>query len=716
MKKYLKPDLILISAIMFSNFANFVFNAILGRALTFEQFALLTFISTIWAFYNIFLNSVAVTTNHSIAYLYGENKPSLIKQTYITIKTKILKVTTLGTLLWLLAIPLVGVLFKVDDLFVLVAFTPVILTGGAVALTKGYLQGHFKFVVLSLLVICEAVSKVIIALIFVQTGHTDYAYLAIPLSVITAFILTFFIAKPLKNVEFDQKMAFPKNFFVASLLTALASAAFLSVDVLLAKMYLSPVNAGKYALLSLAGKMIYFFGSILNGFMVTYTAKYAGEKGDYRTNFYKIFFFSFVITVGAYLVFGLGGNLVLPFLLGEKAYSITSYLPVYGFAIALFTLSGTVSAYHLSLKRYIFSRVGFLASGLMVVGIALFHQSISQFNYVILGVSTVYFLVIMLLHLYYAHWKKEALGEEPLTILPKYQDQLPLKVGICLPAYNEEGNIGKLLRSLITQQNENFEIEQITVVSSSTDRTDAIVKEYATQDSRIKLIRESKRNGKASAINLFLQKCTAPFVVLQSTDTVCHHNTIEKLCMPFIKDLQVGMTGGAPIPINDKNTFLGYVVHTWWWFHRHIPRFGEIIAFRNVLDQISEETAVDEAFIQAKFVQLDYKVVHIDEAIIYNKGADNLSDMLKQRRRIYNGHARLKTEENVKINHVTKNTLWLMLFKFEFNSFKELLWFVGGIGIEICAELLGRWDLLVAKKNPYMWEIAESTKELNAKT
>jgi len=26
------------------------------------------------------------------------------------------------------------------------------------------------------------------------------------------------------------------------------------------------------------------------------------------------------------------------------------------------------------------------------------------------------------------------------------------------------------------------------------------------------------------------------------------------------------MTGGAPIPVNDPHTFLGFIVHTWWWF------------------------------------------------------------------------------------------------------------------------------------------------------
>lgn len=699
---------------MFANFLNFVFNALLGRALSFEQFALLTFISTLGYFYNIFLNSVMVTTNHSLALLYSNSDSTLIAQTYKTIKNHILKITTVGTLIWFLLVPVLSSVFKINGYLVLASFAPIILTGSLVALTKGHLQGRFKFGLLAVVVVVEALLKLGIAFGFIVTGNNEYAYLSIPLAICLTFVFALFFSEPVSKIAQTTNLPnFPKNFFLASFLTTIAGAAFLSLDVFFSKIYLSPVEAGKYALLSLAGKMIYFFGSILNGFLITYTAKYVGQKGDDKTTFYKIFFASFLITLGAYLVIGVFGSTTLPFLLGEKANSITNYLPVYGFALALFTLAGTVSSYHLALKRYVFSRIGLVASSLLIAGLIIFHQNINQFNYVVLAVSSIYFSLLLLLHLYFTHWKKTIVTGYSQDILPEYKKQLPIKVGICLPAYNEENNIEKLLHSLVAQKTEYFEIAQITVVSSSTDSTDDIVTKFRQTDARVSLIREPARKGKAAAINMFLQQCDTPIVVLQSTDTVCHHDTVEHLCTPFIKDLQTGMTGGAPIPLNDKNTFLGFVVHTWWWFHRHIPRFGEIIAFRNILPQISEETAVDEAYIQAKFVQLGYKVVHIDEAVVFNKGAETLSDMIKQRRRIHNGHARLHNDENVKIDHVTKNMLWLMLFKYEFKNIKEFFWLVGGIFIEIYARILGKWDMHISKKNPYIWDIATSTKELH---
>lgn len=288
-----------------------------------------------------------------------------------------------------------------------------------------------------------------------------------------------------------------------------------------------------------------------------------------------------------------------------------------------------------------------------------------------------------------------------------------LNVSICIPAYNEEKNISRVLRGLVDQNTQNINIARIVVVCSGcTDKTAHIVKKFANKHAHISLIEESSRNGKAAAINTFLKTATEPVIVIQSADTVPYPDCIEKLCTPFMKNRKIGMTGGAPIPVNDPNTFLGYIIHSWWWFHRNIPRFGEIIAYRNVLPEISATTAVDEAYIQAKLVKMGYDVVHIDEARVSNKGPATVSDLIKQRRRIFNGHSRLLAEEQVKIDHMTKSSLKLLLFEYKIKNLKELFWFSSGIMIEVYARLLGAYDSKIKNKNPFVWDTATTTKNL----
>lgn len=287
-----------------------------------------------------------------------------------------------------------------------------------------------------------------------------------------------------------------------------------------------------------------------------------------------------------------------------------------------------------------------------------------------------------------------------------------LTVSICIPAYNEGKNIEQILVALLAQETKLIKINSIVVVSSaSTDNTNEIVEKYIASNPSIQLIKQEKRMGKAIAINEFLKQTKDEIVVIESADTVPYKDCIENLCVPFLKDKKIGMTGGAPYPINDPNTFLGYIIHAWWWFHRNIPRFGEIIAYRNVLDHIRPTTAVDEAYIQAKMIQMGYKVVFVESAIVNNKGAENVKDLIIQRRRVMNGHARLFNREHVKIDNMTKSSLRLLLFHYNINSFKELCWLIGGIAIEVYARFLGAYDCYIKKTNPFVWDIASSTKD-----
>src|ERR1700722_5241499 len=288
-----------------------------------------------------------------------------------------------------------------------------------------------------------------------------------------------------------------------------------------------------------------------------------------------------------------------------------------------------------------------------------------------------------------------------------------LSISICVPAYNEGKNIEQILNALLIQETQKIIINKIIVVSSaSIDNTDTVVEQFSKQYSKVILIRQQERQGKASAINTCLGIITDEIVVIESADTVPDRNCIENLCLPFLYDKHLGMVGGAPHPVNDRNTFLGYIIHAWWWFHRNIPRFGEIIAYRNIFSRISMTTAVDEAYIQAKMVQMQYKVVHVDSAIVRNKGAETISDLIKQRRRVMNGHARLYSEEHVKIDSMTKSSIHLLLFKYQLHSMKEVCWLIGGILIEIYARLLGFYDYYIVGKNPFVWDIASTTKEL----
>ena len=287
------------------------------------------------------------------------------------------------------------------------------------------------------------------------------------------------------------------------------------------------------------------------------------------------------------------------------------------------------------------------------------------------------------------------------------------KCSVGIIAYNEGENIGGLLNSLLVAKTDNFILHEIYVISDgSTDRTDEIVKEFSEKDKRVRLITQTKRAGKAPAVNTFLKNAKGNICILSSADIAITDVTIRNLCIPLILDEKVGMTGCNPIPLNESENFLGYIIHFWWFAHNKLPRFGEIVAFRNIFKEIDGTTAVDEAFIEWKTFQKGLQLKHVPAAIVYNLGAKTLNDLLKQRKRINIGHIYLKKNQRYRVSSF--NTLMIFNLAIEYwkksPSLKHIIWLTGGALLEIYCRISAVWSVYFLKDNHFIWEIASTTK------
>ena len=289
---------------------------------------------------------------------------------------------------------------------------------------------------------------------------------------------------------------------------------------------------------------------------------------------------------------------------------------------------------------------------------------------------------------------------------------MKVSIGVC--TYNEEETIGNLLNSLINQKLDKVEIDEIFVVSSAcTDKTNDIVRGYEKKDKRVKLIDQKEREGKSSAINLFLKNAKNETLILESGDTCPEETTVEKLCLPFSNE-KVGMVGSRPVPVNRKDTFMGFVVNFFWELHHDIalenPKCGEMVAFRNFVKEIPKESAVDEASIEAIVRDKGYKLAYAPDAVVRNKGPESVKDFLIQRRRINAGHVWLKEVQKHEVSTDSLGKVIKLVSKrFSLNP-KKNLWIFMAMFVEAYGKFLGRYDYYVKKKNPYIWNIAKSTK------
>ncbi len=291
-----------------------------------------------------------------------------------------------------------------------------------------------------------------------------------------------------------------------------------------------------------------------------------------------------------------------------------------------------------------------------------------------------------------------------------------IKCSIGITAHNEEANIAQILQAVLNQRLHAVEISEIIVVASGcTDRTVEIIQEFAAQEPRIQLFVQEKREGKTSAINIFLSHAKEDICVLESGDTVPHEDAIENMVRMFA-DPAVGMTGAHKVPVNTPEHIVGLLSHLRLKMEHQlcleIPRLGELIAFRKVFDRIPPDVAMDEAFVEALVIRRGLQVRYAPDAVVFNMGPETVSDFIKQRRRNHAGHLYLKDKYGYQVSSMDAPRLVSIALDEIWGALRLIGVLLVLAILEGYARLLGWWDYRFHKRTHVIWDIAWTTKEV----
>jgi len=299
-----------------------------------------------------------------------------------------------------------------------------------------------------------------------------------------------------------------------------------------------------------------------------------------------------------------------------------------------------------------------------------------------------------------------------------------LSVAICIPAYNEEKNIGYLLRAILAQKTKDFTLEKIIVASDgSSDKTVEIIRKI--KDKRILLISGKKRIGQPARQNQMVRLCSSDIFVLLEADTLPANNQfLYNLIYPFIldKDKKLGLTYGERITLKHRNFFesvMNYsfllkkrllkVVndkHNLYLFGGQSGRAICRILFKKMKwrDDLPEDT-----YSYLKCLSSGYKIKYCQKALIYFRFVTNFKDYCRQSKKYLQGRDSLsKYIGNKKINDHYLISFRVYISFIAIEIVKHPLKLITYISILIISRIINwrRPDL-----NPY-WEIYTSTKTL----
>ena len=215
-------------------------------------------------------------------------------------------------------------------------------------------------------------------------------------------------------------------------------------------------------------------------------------------------------------------------------------------------------------------------------------------------------------------------------------------VSVIIPAYNEEVNAIRTVKSLLAQDYPQLEI--IFVDDGSKDETYSRVGEYFTANQKVRVFTKSN-GGKASALNFGIQKSTADFVVCIDADTQLKTDAVTELMKKFDNENVGAVAGNVKVgnEINMITRWQSIEYITSQNFDRRafdllncitvVP--GAIGAFRKdavlLAGGFTTDTLAEDCDLTMRLLRHDYIIRNCTSAISYTEAPETFRQFLKQR-------------------------------------------------------------------------------------
>lgn len=267
-------------------------------------------------------------------------------------------------------------------------------------LNKSVLQGMSNFFAFAVTSMFEISGKFFLGLLLVYLGFkVEGAFAGILLSGIIAYIVAGIFIRKLKlkkNVFTYKKEVI--LFAVPVFFTNFALTSLFTTDIILARHFLTAVEAGYYASLSILGKIIYYAVFPIVGVMVPMVSEHHARGHNYK----KILLFSIALTViGAGIIvaiYFLFPTLIIVMLFGKGYRLLSPFVGIFGVFIGIYSVCSLLINFYLSVHKTAAVYLVSFAAIMEIALISLFHGNIVQI--ITMNVITVVFLLFALIVYY----------------------------------------------------------------------------------------------------------------------------------------------------------------------------------------------------------------------------------------------------------------------------------------------------------------------------
>lgn len=405
----IKGSFVVLLASVFTNIGNYFYHLAMGRMLTPADYGMLESLISLFYFLGI---PTGVLSTIIVKFVSKHSHDQKITSFFIwKINQKLLIFGFLFSIVFLAFFPLIKNLVKINSFFPFLVIAICFFVGNFLTVCNAALQGMLAFMKVGFLSIVNSWSKLIFAVLLVFIGFkVNGAIGAVLISTIIS--LAFGLKLLRKFVDFKTVgLAESKNVFenigkysFSVFLYNLSIISIYTTDIIMARYFLTPVQSGYYAALSVLGKIVFFASNPIVSVMFPAIS----EKQSRGENYKKILYLSISLVVAISLlvlsIYFLFPDLMIKTLYGEKYLAASGSLFLFGIFISIYSLCNLLMIFFLSIQKLIPVIFSVSVAILQAVLIYFLHKDISQI--VTVNIFVCVLLLVSLVVYYLIHDKK----------------------------------------------------------------------------------------------------------------------------------------------------------------------------------------------------------------------------------------------------------------------------------------------------------------------
>ena len=274
----------------------------------------------------------------------------------------------------------------------------------------------------------------------------------------------------------------------------------------------------------------------------------------------------------------------------------------------------------------------------------------------LLSVIIIWFMIVYQLILTFAGYRyrrKVYLDQQEIENDPPELEP----ISILIPARNEALVINKTIQQMLGLDYPAEKIEIVVVDDGSTDDTANIVKKFAEQDSRIKLIDMPKGEigtGKAHVLNVGLKHCNHNLIAIYDADNNPAPESLKTMVPHLLKDESLGAVIGKFRTINRHKNWLTRFINietlAFQWILQagryHLSKVAILpgtnyVIRKSVLEACGgwdEKAITEDSELSVRIYEAGYKIKFLPISVTWEQEPEKLSVWIRQRTRWVRGN------------------------------------------------------------------------------